>query len=874
MQEIEKYYSNDLKRLIDFMQTKLIEDIPTTHITTEYFIIAALELKDSKIYKLLSNTLSSITLNNIYQSYYDIVRQKSLTALNPKIKPVFSPDFKLHITNALKECENLGEKLITTEHVMLAMLNPNNPTVNKLQTFFNTIGLTYYTLHTKLHELKSISTNSEPLKFNEIVDTVKKLDPTGEIVNIINQIREKEETAPIISMIGIDKGTNDGSNNRIQFINGNNILGIGNNNSSNNKESVITQYTTNVSELAEKGDLEKLVGREKEINQILRVIGRKNKNNAILVGNPGCGKSKIGEGLALAICNGDVPNNLKNKKIISLNLTSLIAGTHFRGMFEERVKNLINDLKSKKNYILFIDDIHNVFSDRQKNDVDISAMLMPILTNKNIQVIGTTNFKDYRNVFETNSNLSHKFQKIIIEPTTIEETYNILLNIKEYYETYHNVIYTNESLLKCSELANKYIPERNLPDSAIDIMDEVGADFNMKLFLDKNINDIKKQLLNLKQEREQAIYNDDFDKVDKIVEEENKLKVLISEKEDEFIKNENRTVYPEDIYRIISEKTGIPITSLTKDDKTKLSNIGNILKEKVIGQNEAIETIARTMKRNRLGLSEHKKCQGSFFFIGTTGCGKTYLAKQLAKEIFGDEKYLVRLDMSEYADKTAINKLIGSNPGYIGYEKGGQLTEIIKNKKYCVLLLDEFEKADSEIANTFLQVLDEGHLTDNSGQKIDFKNTIIIFTSNIGTKEANSFGRGMDFKDNQLKNKKNIIERELKNKFPPEFINRIDNVIYFNSLSDDNLKDIIRLELNNLCNRVLKINFNLKYDESVVNILFNKIIKDKEYGARPILRIIQNEIENKLTDLILENDYEENYTFTVVSLDDLNIYIY
>lgn len=831
--EIETLYSNELKRLLNFMTTSLIEDNPTPTVGIEYFLLSVLENRDCLAYKILNSYLSSIILDTIHDSYYDLVHKNSLTVMRPNREVKYTNELSKFLLYANKEREDLNDTHMTSEHIILALLNENNDD-NKIRKFFHTTSLTYDIFKKKIIEYHK----ENNLQKDEIIDE----PPVSS---------KKERIYAIDSNIPSLKIKKTKTNN-------------------------INSFCINLNDMVDKGKLDKLVGRETEIMQIIKILGRRKKNNAILVGESGVGKTAICEGLACLIQEGNVPTFLQKKKIVSLDITTMLAGTQFRGMFEERIKGLLDELKSNKDYILFIDDIHNILSDKFKSDIDVSTMLNSALNEGDIQIIGTTSFKEYRNVFDSNSNIARKFQKIIINPLSVDETFNILINIKDYYEKYHKVKYSDDALKTCAILANQYITDRNLPDSAIDLLDESGSAASTILNDPIELKSLRKEMIKLKKEKNNAIKNDNYEMVDKISLEENNLKIEMSKIENKIRKDidkHNIIIDNASIYSIVSEKTGIPITKLTNDEKQKLSNIDNVLKKCIVGQDEAIERVCRVIKRNRIGLSSQNKTMANIFVLGTTGCGKTLLAKKLAKEVFGDEKYLVRFDMSEYSDKTSINKLIGSNPGYIGYDNGGQLTETIKNKKHCVLLLDEIEKSDPQIFNLFLQVFDEGYLTDNTGQKIDFKNVIIILTSNIGAKEANEFGNSIGLIPDSNAKKKDIMEKELKRKFSPEFINRLDDIIYFNMLTDSNLKEIIKIELDNLKTRLERIDYTFNYNDDIINYIFNIINKDKEYGARPIIRAIQDEIENKLTDLLLINNYEKNYCFNIRVLENNSLLI-
>ena len=552
-------------------------------------------------------------------------------------------------------------------------------------------------------------------------------------------------------------------------------------------------------------------------------------------------------------------------------MTALIAGTTLRGMFEERVKGILDEIKADPSFILFMDNIGAILADKGKNDYEISAMLSRSLENGEIQVIGTSDFASYRKTFDKDPSLARRFQKIVVEAPTVNESLEILNGLKSTYEDFHHVSYDDDAITACVHLADRYIPERNLPDSAIDILDEIGS-LKGTIQESDELKDFRDEIKLLEAKIKGYTNEQKFDDVDFYQKELKNVKKKYNSAKKEF--EQNRIDNPvritkDDILEIVSIKTNIPVSNLTADDKKKLANMNERIKSHVIGQDDAIDTICKALKRNRIGL-HNGGCMYSAIMQGPTGAGKTLTAKQLAKELFGDEKALVRFDMSEFSDKVAVNKLIGSNPGYVGYEEGGQLTETIKNKKHCVLLLDEIEKADPEIYNIFLQVLDEGFLTDNSGMKVDFKNVIVLFTSNIGAKAASDFGRGIGFNENEDVNKKRILLKQLRNKFPPEFLNRLDDVIYFNSLNNDNLKEIIKIEINKLSKRINNIGYNFEYDENVLDFILERIKDESEFGARPIMRAIQDTIEDKITDVLLEQEYEQGYMFKISCCSDLS----
>jgi len=838
-------YSNELNRLLTFMEEKLIEEMPTAVFNLDYFILAILNQKDSFIYRRLDDNLTQMTLDTLFNAYYQLVDQKKLTAIRPNREIAYDSKFQKALSDAEKQRDILHDDKITSEHVFLALLS-DDAEDDKSKKIFNKAGIEYNILLEKITDNKNEEMSEEPQEPQHLNL------PPGATVMHFNVPEGEDPQAYINNILQNQMGFN-----------------VNEQKETNKKGSTkaINTYCTNLNKLANEGKIDKLVGRENEVNAIVRVLGRRKKNNVILVGDSGSGKSAIASGIACLIEEGNVPPLLYGKKIVSLDMTAIIAGTTLRGMFEERVKALLDELKANKTYILLIDDIDSVLAQRTGgNDYDISAMLSHALDNGEIQVIGTSDYKGYRNTFDKNPSLARKFQKVIVDAPTKAEATHILYSIKEYYEKFHNVSYPKETIDECVSLAEKYITERNLPDSAIDILDEVGSYKSINNQVDErinklrqNINDIKKQISTLKKK-------DNYEEADSLSNKEREMTIQLidanKEYEEKKKKSEPTIITPDDIMEIISMKTKIPISKLSVNDKHRIANMNDRIKEEVIGQDEAVDEVCKVIKRNRVGLRSGRT-YGTLLLLGKSGVGKTLLAKKVAKEVFGDEDALVRFDMSEYSDKTSVNKLIGASAGYVGYEEGGVMTERIKNKKHCVILLDEIEKADKEVYNMFLQVFDEGFLTDNTGQKIDFKNTIIMLTSNVGVRTANEFGTSMSFNNNKDENVKRILSKELKREFPPEFLNRLDGIIYFNNLTDENLKNIIKIEVNKVKNRLIELGFDMEYTEQVVDYILNVVKDDKEFGARPVIRAIQSEIEDKITDLLLENSYDNGHSFSI-----------
>jgi ATP-dependent Clp protease ATP-binding subunit ClpC len=629
---------------------------------------------------------------------------------------------------------------------------------------------------------------------------------------------------------------------------------------------VLDNFSRDLVKLASEGKLDPVVGREREIMRIAQILSRRKKNNPIIIGEPGCGKTAIVEGLAMKIFEGDCPQNLCDKRIVSLDMTSIVAGTKYRGQFEERMKVILDELQDNHDIIVFIDEIHTIIgAGNSSGSLDASNIFKPALARGEVQCIGATTLDEYRENIEKDGALERRFQKVMVDGATPEETMEILNNLKSRYEDHHKVNYTQESLEACVNLAGRYVTDREFPDKAIDVMDEVGARAQINVSLPPIIEELRQQALEIKEKKIQVVKSQRYEEAAQLRDQERKIiDKLESEKlKFESEKNEKRKEITEEmVYDVVSTMTKIPISKLNSDDKESLLDLESNLNQSVIGQGDAVKTISKAIRRNRVGIKDPNRPIGSFIFLGSTGIGKTHLAKQLAKEIFGDEDALIRVDMSEYQEKHSMSRLIGSPPGYVGYDQGGQLTEAVKNKPYSVVLFDEIEKANKDIFSILLQMMDDGHLTDSFGRKINFRNCLIIMTSNLGVKKLQDFGTGVGFDtatriSNNEAMKKSLLEKELKNHFTPEFLNRVDEVVVFNPLRENEVEQIVEIELSKLNKRLVKLGYNITVEPKVKKFL-SEVGFDEKYGARPIKRAIQEKIEDLISEEVLRGTITEN----------------
>ena len=816
-------FTDELREVLNYIETVLTHAHPALIINENYFLLAIFQERNCLAYKIIDALLSSTAFNLIHDAYFRMVTKAQISAIKPNRKIPFDSKFKNLINEGIDEMKKLNDERLSSIHLVLALINPKKEHQN-VQKIMKGAGLNYQLLITKLMSLKDENVKEEPENndTNEEPKTVETSnEPPKKKVTKINLPNFEFELQGI----------------PMKPING----------------QFLATYCHNLNKRAKEGKIDPVIGRDKEIERITKVFNRRRKNNVVVVGDKGSGKTAICESLAWLINNNKAPFSLRDKTILKLDVPAMVAGTTFRGMFEERARGVFTELQKNPNCILFIDDFHTHTSKGEnENNTDITPYLKEVIGDGSVKIVVTCTPKGFHKKFDADQSLTNKFQRIDLTPLPENEIKHILMNVKETYEKYHSIKLSEDVINTCITLCSKYVTDREMPDSVIDLIDEIGACVSKKYEEAKEIKELKEELLTLAKTKKELIKNNKFDEIDDITEKESKMNQQIKDIEKKH-KCEIVEITENMVFEVLSEKTGVPIQNLSDENKKDLTSLNEKLKQNIIGQDEAIDKICKVIKRRKLGLYNGRST--AIFIQGKTGCGKTFLAKKLAEELFGNENAMIRFDMSEYSDKTGVNKLIGSNRGYVGYEEGGLLTEAIKNKKHCILLLDEIEKADDEIFNIFLQVFDEGFLTDNSGQKVDFKNTIIILTSNIGAKEVVNAGKTIGFdQSHDIENQKtnSILDKQLKKRFAPEFLNRLDAIIYFNTLTEDNLKKIVQLELDKSVKRFKDIGYEITYNQNTIEHIFQNIKEDADYGARPIIRAVQNEIEEPLTDLILD----------------------
>lgn len=818
--EMDDNFSQNVKDVINFSKDEALR-LGHDFIGTEHLLLGLIRVDQGEAFTILNNLDIDI----------DFLRTK-IENLNPSQhgKDLLNSKSTLHLTKqaerALRmtflEAKVFKNTAINTGHLLLCILkNDDDPTaqvLNKLKVDYDVVK----------EEFMSLIGDDSQEELDEFFETPK--------AETFEESRQNDSNRD-----NLDSGS---ASKTIKK----------------SKTPVLDNFGRDLTEMAENGKLDPVVGREKEIERVSQILSRRKKNNPLLIGEPGVGKSAIAEGLALRIIQKKVSRILFNKRVVTLDLASLVAGTKYRGQFEERMKAVMNELEKNDDIILFIDEIHTIVgAGGATGSLDASNMFKPALARGEIQCIGATTLDEFRQHIEKDGALERRFQKVIVEPTSVDETITILNNIKNKYEDHHSVTYTDEAIEACVKLTNRYMSDRFLPDKAIDALDEVGSRVHItNINVPKEVLELEAKLEQVREDKNEMVKKQKYEEAAHLRDTEKKVEndlAIAQEKWEEDSKNNRIVVTEEDVADVVSMMTGIPLNKIAQKEITKLSKLPEQIKGKVIGQSDAVNKIAKAIQRNRTGLKDPNKPIGSFIFLGQTGVGKTQLAKVIAKEMFDSEDALVRIDMSEFMEKFAVSRLVGAPPGYVGYEEGGQLTEKIRRKPYSVILLDEIEKAHPDVFNMMLQVLDDGHLTDSLGRKVDFRNTIIIMTSNIGSRQLKDFGQGVGFgtqtkKDQSNEYSKSVIENALKKAFAPEFLNRIDDIVVFNALEKEDIHKIIDIELEKLYKRLEELEYHLILKDEAKDFIADKGF-DKQYGARPLKRAIQKYIEDPLAEEIV-----------------------
>ncbi len=819
----------------------------------EHLFLGIVREKECKAMQILSefNIDAQTIKKEIEQT---IQQQHTFSAINQERDVPLLKQTERVVKLSFLEATELGVDEIGTEHFLAAILKEGNNLVSNI-LFGN--GLTYDIIHSWIKN--SIEKENDEDDEFEFDDEKSSSNPFTESDSIYDNADEEEDSIfgkkmPLkqsgkVSSFKTDK----------------------------KPTPFLDNFGKNLSQQAEYGLIDPIVGREKEMERIAQILSRRKKNNPILIGEPGVGKSAIAEGLALRIAAKDVPYTLFKKKIYTLDLASVVAGTKYRGQFEERLKGLISELEKNPEIILFIDEIHTIVgAGNASGSLDASNIFKPALARGEIQCIGATTLSEYRKNIESDGSLERRFQKVMIEPTTQEETLTILKNIKFKYEQHHKVKYSDEALEACVKLSDRYINDRQLPDKAIDALDEAGARAHVKdLRVPLEIVELEKKIIEAEISKKEAVSNREFEKAKLQKEEIEGLQEELSVKNKNWeneIEGNYISVGEEEIAHIISMMSGVKIQRVSTDETQKLLKMEDNLKGIIVGQDDAVAKVSKAIRRARVGINDPNRPIGSFIFVGPTGVGKTLLAKELAKYLFDSEKNLIRLDMSEYMEKHSVSRIIGSPPGYVGHEEAGQLTEKVRQHPYSIVLFDEIEKAHHDVFNILLQILDDGRLTDSLGREIDFKNTIIIMTSNVGSRKIKDFGIGVGFSTSARENKaaeieKSIIENDINKTFAPEFLNRIDDIVFFRSLFKDDIVKIIEIELNKLSKRLSSLDYNIEFTQDLKEFIVEKGI-DQQFGARPLKREIQRRVEDPLSEAILENQAKEKKNIKVTVKKD------
>ena len=834
---MEAKFSPKLREVISFSREEALR-LRHDQIGIEHLLLGLIREGDGMALKVLQSLQSDISL----------LKRKIEDAIKDKVTAIPTNTSSLALTKqaekvlkiTLLEAKSMQQDTVATEHLLLAILKNKDNLVTQL---LNKWDVTYEVYRAEL----------------EFLQNEKGID----------EVNFELPNEPFDDADDDDRGKNFGGS---TGQGGTTAKKAG----TKSNTPVLDNFGRDITRLAEDGKLDPIVGRESEIERVSQILSRRKKNNPILIGEPGVGKTAIVEGLALRIIQRKVSRVLFGKRVVSLDLAALVAGTKYRGQFEERMKAIMTELEKNRDVILFIDEIHTmVGAGGATGSLDASNIFKPALARGELQCIGASTLDEYRQHIEKDGALDRRFQKVIVDPPSPEETVTILTNLKSKYEEYHNVMYNDAAIRACVQLSTRYITDRFLPDKAIDILDEVGARVHLKnIHVPQNITDLEAEIEKVKEEKNQVVKNQRYEEAAKLRDTEKKLQEQLLQAKVEWEEDAKTKRYPiaeEDIAEVVAMMTGIPVSRVAESESKRLTLMAEDLKKQVVGQDDAVAKITKAIQRNRVGLKDPKKPIGSFIFLGPTGVGKTELARALARYMFDTEDSLIRIDMSEYMEKFSVSRLIGAPPGYVGYEEGGQLTEKVRRKPYSVILLDEIEKAHPDVYNILLQVLDDGQLTDGLGRKVDFKNSIIIMTSNIGVRQLKDFGVGVGFatqtiQDNIDNISRGVIQKALQKTFSPEFLNRIDDVVVFNSLSKENLHVIIDIVLKNVYDRLEKLGFNIELSEKAKDFISEKGY-DPQFGARPLHRAIQKYIEDPLAEEILNQNVQAGDTI-IVNIDE------
>ncbi len=809
-------FTNSAQKAIEIANDVAIE-LGHNYIGTEHILYGLVKEGTGVASKVLLN--QNITADAIYSDIVELIGKEENNVTEETIG--FTPRTKRVIENAFREARKLGSDYIGTEHILIGIMREGDSIAVRIM----------------------LDLNIDPQKLY------------NEIVKVIN-----EDETP---------------NNQGKIQDNHKKLG------SYNQTTTLNQFGTDLTKQAIEGKLDPIVGRKEEIERVIQILSRRTKNNPCLIGEPGVGKTAVVEGLAAKIVAEDVPEMLKNKRVVSIDISSMVAGAKYRGDFEERIKKCLNEVKKVGDVILFIDEIHTIVgAGSAEGAIDAANILKPLLARGEIRLIGATTLNEYRKYIEKDAALERRFSPVTVLEPTSEDTVKILQGIRDKYEAHHNVKITDEAIEAAVKLSVRYINDRFLPDKAIDLIDEAASRLRMKTFTEPdNLKKLTEEIEVVKNEKEESIRVQEFEKAASLRDKEKSLREKLQKEQEKWNNKNKRSVTEiteEDIAEVIANWTKIPVKKLTQDENEKLKNLEKVLHERVVGQNEAVTAVAKAIRRGRVGLKDPKRPIGSFIFLGPTGVGKTELSKALAEALFGDENAMIRIDMSEYMEPHSVSKLIGAPPGYVGFDDGGQLTEKVRRKPYCVILFDEIEKAHPDVMNMLLQILEDGRLTDAQGRTVNFKNAVIIMTSNVGARlitdtktlgfTSSSEDKEKDEQKKYEETKKEVLQ-ELKKQFRPEFINRIDEIIVFHKLSDNEIENIIDIMLKEVVERMQQNNMDIKIDKSVKELIAKKGI-DKAYGARPLRRTIQSELEDRLAEEILDGNLKPGEKSKVVAKDD------